>query len=78
MGKIELNNIENLGYEESYAELERVIAALEAGEHSLDDTINLFERGKVIARHCREILDKAELKVQSLTEENTEKEKRAK
>ena len=58
---------EKLTYEQAYAELEEIVAALEAGEQSLDEAIAQFERGQFLAKHCASLLDKAELKVQQLT-----------
>ena len=62
--------VDQLTYEQAFSELEAVVAALEAEKRSLDDSIELFERGQVLARHCAALLDKAELKVQQLTGEN--------
>ena len=62
---------ENLTYEKAYAELEIVVSALESGEHTLDEAIAKYERGQVLARYCASLLDKAELKVQQLTDNGT-------
>ena len=58
--------IEELSYEQAFAELETLIATLEADEATLNETLAKFERGQKLARHCAELLDKAELKVQQL------------
>ncbi len=62
-----LHPIEELSYEQAFAELEALIATLEADEGTLDETLAKFERGQKLARHCAELLDKAELKVQQLS-----------
>ncbi len=59
--------IEELSYEQAFAELETLIATLEADEATLNETLAKFERGQKLARHCAELLDKAELKVQQLS-----------
>lgn len=59
--------IEELPYEQAFAELETLIATLETDEGTLDETLAKFERGQRLARHCAELLDKAELKVQQLS-----------
>ncbi len=69
MAKTETKPIEKLTYEQAYTELEAVVSALETGEQSLDEALALFERGQGLARHCAELLDKAELKVQKLSGE---------
>jgi exodeoxyribonuclease VII small subunit len=72
MAKTEVKSIEKLTYEQAYAELEAVVGALETGEQSLDEALALFERGQGLTRHCAELLDKAELKVQKLSGETLE------
>ncbi len=72
MAKTEIKPIEKLTYEQAYAELEAVVGALETGEQSLDEALALFERGQGLTRHCAELLDKAELKVQKLSGETLE------
>jgi exodeoxyribonuclease VII small subunit len=72
MAKTETKPIEKLTYEQAYSELEAVVNALETGEQSLDEALALFERGQGLTRHCAELLDKAELKVQKLSGETLE------
>jgi exodeoxyribonuclease VII small subunit len=59
--------IEEMTYEHAFRELEAVVAALETEKQSLDDSMQLFERGQVLARRCMDLLDKAELKVRLLS-----------
>ena len=62
-----MNDINELSFETAFAELETIIARLESGELSLDDSVTLFERGRKLAEYCQTILDKAELRVSQLT-----------
>ena len=64
--------VEQLSYEQAFAELEASVAALESGQHPLDETLRLFERGQELVRHCASLLDKAELKIQRLNGETLE------
>jgi exodeoxyribonuclease VII small subunit len=57
---------QELTYEQAYAELEGIVAALESGEHTLEDAIAQYERGQALAKYCANLLDKAELGVQQL------------
>jgi exodeoxyribonuclease VII small subunit len=66
MAKTEPKSVEQMNYEEAYAELESIVAALEAGELALDQSIALFERGQLLTSRCSELLEKAELKVREL------------
>lgn len=61
--------VEELNYEEAFAELEIVVNALEedVSQHSLEDAISLFERGQALVKRCGELLDGAELKVRELS-----------
>ena len=58
--------IEDLSFEDAFNQLEDVVGKLESGDLSLDDSIALFERGMKLARHCSQMLDKAELVVNQL------------
>ncbi len=58
--------VDSLSYEEAYEELLGVVAALEAGEHKLDEALAVFERGQALSARCGLLLNEAELKVQQL------------
>ncbi len=62
--------IAELTYEEAYAELETIVAALETGQQTLEESLNLFERGQALLKHCASLLDQAELKVRQLSGED--------
>ena len=62
--------IDQLSYEQAFAELESLIASLESDDHPLEDSIRLYERGQNLAHHCSNLLDQAELKVQQLSGES--------
>ena len=72
MAKTETKPIDKLTFEQAYAELEAVVSALETGEQPLDEALALFERGKGLTKHCAELLDKAELRIRSLSCETLE------
>ncbi len=56
-----------LSFEKAFAELETIVAKLESGELSLDESLALFERGQALAAQCNSLLDAAELKVKQLS-----------
>jgi exodeoxyribonuclease VII small subunit len=62
-----LTPVEELTYEQAYAELEGIVAILECEERPLDEAIAQYERGQMLAKHCADILDNAELRVQQLS-----------
>ena len=53
-------------FERSLDELEQLVAKLEHGDLSLDDSLKAFERGVALYRNCQTALDQAELKVKLL------------
>ncbi|NCP85854.1 MAG: exodeoxyribonuclease VII small subunit [Anaerolineae bacterium CG_4_9_14_3_um_filter_57_17] len=55
--------IENLTYEQAFAELEEIVAALEEESRPLDESLALYERGQALAMRCAALLEAAELKV---------------
>jgi exodeoxyribonuclease VII small subunit len=63
---VDVAEIDSLSFEDSYLRLEQVIAKLEGGELSLDESVALFEEGMRLAQHCGQKLDDAELKVSQL------------
>jgi exodeoxyribonuclease VII small subunit len=58
--------VEELAYDDAFAELQRVVAALEAGGGSLESTIAQYERAVALQRRCERLLGEAELRVQQL------------
>lgn len=61
-------DIESLSFEEAFEELDALVQQLEEGKLPLEETIRLFERGSLLAQHCQNLLDKAELRVQQLAQ----------
>lgn len=59
--------VEGLSYEQSLAELEKIVASLETNKLPLEESMKLFERGQALSRHCVELLDKAELRIKQLS-----------
>jgi exodeoxyribonuclease VII small subunit len=53
-------------FEKALAELEEIVAKLEKGGLSLNESLALFEKGVKLARFLREELDKAEKKTEIL------------
>jgi exodeoxyribonuclease VII small subunit len=58
-----------LTYEEAFAELEAVVAALEADSNTLEQALALFARGQKLSHYCSGLLDQAELKILELSGE---------
>jgi exodeoxyribonuclease VII small subunit len=65
------DDLANVDFETALSELEALVERMEAGELSLEESLNAFERGVKLTRHCQSALTNAELKVKVLTEQNT-------
>ena len=65
----EMNKVEDLTFEQAFAELEETVRKLEAGGLTLEESLGLFERGQALAARCNVQLDQAELKVRQLSPE---------
>ncbi len=57
---------EEMTFEAAYAELEALVARLQEGGLTLEESMALYERGMQLARACGRQLDRAELRVRQL------------
>lgn len=57
-------------FEDALTELEQLVARLERGDISLEDSLLAFERGVNLTRTCQKALQEAEQKVQILIEKS--------
>ena len=54
-------------FEKAMARLEQIVAALESGRCTLDDSLKLFEEGTKLTAYCSKMLKEAEQKIVKLT-----------
>ena len=59
--------VAEMSFEDAMAELEALVGTLEAGTASLEDSIQLYERGAALKKRCAELLKGAEEKVAAIT-----------
>jgi exodeoxyribonuclease VII small subunit len=57
-------------FEDALKELEDVVARLERGELSLEESLRLYERGITLARQCHAKLEEAEGKIELLMKDS--------
>ncbi len=55
-------------FESAIAELETIVKTLEAGDLSLEDSLQLFERGVQLSRFCHTRLEDAERRIEVLSQ----------
>ena len=63
------SNKKNKSIEAKLIELEEILEDLESGKLELDDALKKFEKGIKLSRECQQTLEKAEMKIQVLMED---------
>lgn len=58
-------------FEHSVAQLEAIVAAIESGQIGLEESLAKYEQGMALVKRCRGILDRAEKRIELLTEQQT-------
>jgi exodeoxyribonuclease VII small subunit len=61
-----LNNPAELSFEIAMQELEQIVTALEKGSISLDDSVALYARGKILQDRCEKLLSDAESRIEKI------------
>ncbi len=59
-------DIAGLSFEKALAELEEIVQRLEAGDVSLEESIEIYSRGALLKRHCEARLRAAEEKIEKV------------
>ena len=55
-------------FEESVAQLEQIVAAIESGQIGLEESLAKYEQGMELVNKCRSTLDRAEKRIEQLTQ----------
>jgi exodeoxyribonuclease VII small subunit len=63
---------EPVDFEQALRDLEALVERLEAGDLTLEQSLNEFERGVALTRRCQQALSDAEQRVKILTEQGQE------
>ncbi len=62
----QLTAIKTMSYEQALGELETIVSALEQGDVALEKSIEIYERGEALKKHCEKLLGAAEAKVEKI------------
>ena len=62
------NDIGKMSFEEAIKELTGIVGKIEKGEIALQDSLKQYERGMALIKHCRDILQKAEKRIEKISE----------
>ena len=63
------NNISKLSFEQAIKDLTGIVGKIEQGEIPLQDSLQQYERGMALIKHCRGILQKAEKRIEKISAE---------
>jgi exodeoxyribonuclease VII small subunit len=58
--------VKNLKFEEAMERLDAIVAAMESGEIGIEESLAKYEEAMQLAGHCRDILTKAEQRIQQI------------
>ena len=72
MVKEEKKDITNLSFEEAITELTGIVDKIESGQVPLQTSIEQYEKGMALIKHCRGILQAAEKRIEKITETKPE------
>jgi len=65
------SDIEKLTFEEAIKELTSIVGKIEQGQIQLQDSLEQYEKGMALIKHCRTILRKAEKRIEKISELET-------
>lgn len=69
------NDINELSFEETITQLTQIVSQIEQGQIPLQESIEKYERGMTLIKHCRGILTQAEKKIEEITAPNPNSDK---
>lgn len=61
------DEIDAMSFEAAMAELETIVRTLEQGQAPLDESIELYQRGDRLKRHCEARLKAAQSRIEQIT-----------
>ena len=68
-------NISDLGFEDAIKQLSDIVGEIEQGQISLQDSLGQYEKGMSLIKHCRGILQKAEKRIEKISQKELLEEK---
>jgi len=63
------SDVEKLTFEEAIKELTSIVGKIEQGQIPLQDSLEQYEKGMALIKHCRGILQKAEKRIEKISKE---------
>ncbi|MXO58770.1 exodeoxyribonuclease VII small subunit [Altererythrobacter salegens] len=62
------HDLSEMSFEQALKALEDVVRRLEGGEVPLDESIDLYERGEKLRKHCQARLDAAQARIEKIVQ----------
>jgi len=63
------NDIGKMSFEEAIKELGGIVQKIEEGKIPLQDSLEQYEKGMALIKHCKDILQKAEKRIEKISKE---------
>jgi len=60
----------SLSFEQALAQLTTLVQKLESGQLALEESVAAFEQGVLLSRHCESLLDQADQRLHTLSDNN--------
>lgn len=64
--------MERITFEEALKKLETIVSKLEDGSATLEESVTLYEEGMKLSKFCSGILDKAELRIEKVNDQQAD------
>ncbi|MET0749030.1 MAG: exodeoxyribonuclease VII small subunit [Rhizobium sp.] len=59
-------DVADYSFEKAVAELESIVARLERGDVALNESIDIYDRGEALKKHCEALLSAAENRIEKI------------
>ena len=63
------DEVSKLTFEQAIHQLKEIVTKIEQGEIPLQDSLEQYEKGMALIKHCRDILQKAEKRIEKISKE---------
>ncbi len=63
------DELTKLTFEQAIGQLKEIVGKIEQGEIPLQDSLEQYEKGMALIKHCRGILQKAEKRIEKISKE---------
>ena len=63
------NDISKLTFEQAIKQLTEIVSKIEQGKIPLQDSLEQYEKGMALIKHCKGILEKAEKRIEKISKE---------